>query len=94
MTAEEMKALEATAKLTGRVDLLTSAYGRMALAAWEAARAAAAASLEQATSDRVTAQRDYIERRRINNQTESYVSTPYGTSRRIRPSSSRQRSHL
>lgn len=48
LTSEERAALEATAKLTGRVDLLTSAYGRMALAAWEAARAARAASLAEA----------------------------------------------
>lgn len=58
MTTTEYAALEATAKLTGRVDLLTSAYGRMALAAWEAARAAAAAALEAAATDRKKATAD------------------------------------
>lgn len=57
-TADELKAITATANLTGRVDLLASAYGRMALQAWEAARAAAAASLADANHKRRVAQVD------------------------------------
>jgi len=58
LTEKELAALTATANLTGRVDLLTTAYGRMALAAWEAARAAAAASLEQSKTDYADSQRE------------------------------------
>lgn len=83
LSAEEYKALEATAKLTNNVDLLTSAYGRMTLQAYAAARAAAAASLAEASADRATDQRAFEQRRRISNDGEDMVSTPYGSSRQI-----------
>lgn len=57
-TADELKAITATANLTGRVDLLATAYGKMALQAWEAARASAAAALADANHKRRIVQVD------------------------------------
>ncbi len=76
MTDAELAALTATAQLTGRVDLLTTAYGRMALAAYEAARAAAAASLEEASTQRKSASRD---RQRIEAAAQRRARGPVGS---------------
>lgn len=59
LTKAEMEALTKTAALTGQVDILTTAYGRLAAEAKRARLEILATEARQATADRKTLEADY-----------------------------------
>lgn len=82
VTTEESAAV-AAASLTGEVDKLAEAHYRAAAAAKAHALELAVALMLEAKEKTTDAQAQFTTRRRINAQTETMVSTPYGTTAAI-----------